>query len=63
MKVLSNLQIFSHSKEGAQLCLGDVHLPVVHEVEDGQDALILDTAQVEQGVVVWVALKHPSKER
>ena len=62
-KVLSHLQIFGHSKEGAQLCLGNVHLPVVHEVEHGQDAFILDAPQVEQGVVVWVPLQHPSKER
>ena len=63
MKVLSYLQIFGHCKEGAQLCLGDVHLPVVHEVEDGQDALILDAPQVEQRVVVWVPLQHASEER
>ena len=63
IKVLSHLQIFGHSKEGAQLCLGNVHLPVVHEVEHGQDAFILDAPQVEQGVVVWVSLQHPSKER
>ena len=63
IKVLSYLQIFGHCKEGAQLCLGDVHLPVVHEVEHGQDAFILDAPQVEQGVVMRVSLQHPSKER
>ena len=59
----SHLQVLCHREEGAELCLGNVDLSVVHEVEDGEDALVLDALQVEQGVAVRVPLQHCTEER
>lgn len=59
----SHLQVLCHREEGAELCLSNVDLSVVHEVEDGEDALVLDALQVEQGVAVRVPLQHCAEER
>ena len=37
-----HFQVFSHSKEGIELFLSNIHLAVIHEVQDGDKVGILD---------------------
>ena len=47
-------ELFSNSKEGVEVVLGDVDLTMVHEVEHAQQVAVLHPLEVKQGVVVWV---------
>ena len=57
-----HLQLLRHREEGAQLVLGHVHLPVVHEVQHGQDLTELDSLQVDERVGVPVVAQQVPEE-
>ena len=51
------MEYFMHSY------LSHIHLPLVHEVEDREQLLVLDTLEVEEGVLVGVPAKDVPEER
>ena len=56
------MEIFGDCQERIQLLLGNVHLTVVHEVEDCGEIAELHAFQVQEGVGVGVASEHASEE-
>jgi hypothetical protein len=42
-----SFKVFGYSKEGVELLLGHIDLPVVHEVKDRLEVNVLETLQVE----------------
>ena len=57
-----HFQVFSHSKEGIELFLSNIHLAVIHEVHDTLELGELDTFQVQERVLVGVAAENVSEE-
>ena len=57
-----HFQVFSHSKEGIELFLSNIHLAVIHEVQDGDKVGILDAFQVQEGMLVPVPPEHCAEE-
>ena len=53
----ADLQGFRRFEKGVQLVLGHVHLPVVHELEQREEIVVLDVAQDDYRVLAWVALQ------
>ena len=58
-----HLQFFRHSQKGVELLLCNIHLPMIHEVEDCHQIDIFDTLEVEEGVSMWVLFQDAPKER
>ena len=57
------LEILGRHQEGAEVLLGDVHLPVVDEAEDGLQVGLLDPLQIDDGVLVRETPEDVSEER
>ena len=57
-----HFQVFSHSKEGIELFLSNIHLAVIHEVQDGDKVGILDAFQVQEGMLVPVPPEDCAEE-
>jgi hypothetical protein len=55
-----DFELLRDGQKAVELLLGDVHLPLVHEVEDGEQLLVLHPLQVDQGVLVRVPPQHIS---
>ncbi len=55
-------EILRHSQKWVELLLRHIHLPLIHKVEDGEQLLVLDTLQVEEGVLVRVPPQDLSEE-
>ena len=52
-----DLQGFRRFEKGVQLVLGHVHLPIVHELEQREEIVVLDVAQDDYRVLARVALQ------
>ena len=48
-----HFQVFSHSKEGIELFLSNIHLAVIHKVQDGDKVGILDAFQVQKRIALF----------
>ena len=55
-------ELLSNSKEGVEVILGDVDLTMVHEVQNSHQLLVLDTLQVEKGMLVLVSPENRFEE-
>jgi hypothetical protein len=47
-------EVLGHREEGVELLLGHVDLAHVHEVQHGEELLVLDTLQVQERVLVGI---------
>ena len=56
-----SMAVFCYSKEGVELLLCQIYLPVVHEVEHGLEVGVLHTLQGEERVLVVVSTENISK--
>ena len=62
MRQTLHLQLLSHGEERVELFLGNVDLTMVHEVQDSHQLLVLDTLQVEKGMLVLVSPENRFEE-
>ena len=53
----SDLQALCRFEKGVELVLGNIHLPVVHELEQGEEVIVFDVSQHDDWVLAGVALK------
>ena len=57
-----DFQFLGDGKEVVEVLLRHVDLPVVHEVKDGLEIIVLDALQVEERVLVRILLDHRPEE-
>ena len=58
-----HLEILGHSEKSVELVLGNVHLAVVHERDDGEQLTMVDPFQIKKRVLVRVPFQDGSEER